>query len=319
MNSQKLFRLFPRASDECEDLRGIDIGPIYKAYLRTGSVHRAGKEFGISGDTVHQYLKKAGKKLRNANWSNAEIQLLRQAYADPSRVNVPALAQQLGRPYAGIACKAEELGLTSGRGHQVKRPETLQLMGRIISERWKKQGHPRGMAGKKHTQETKDKISEKGTGRIIPPEQILRSMKARVAKYGSMSPPRAGRGSWKASWREIGGQRIYARSRWEANYARYLQLLLDGGEILKWEHEPETFWFEGASEAPRSYLPDFRVTLEVGIFEYHEVKGWMDDVSKAKINRMAEYYPSITLVVRDKAWFKSNRKALSKLIPEWES
>ena len=51
--------------------------------------------------------------------------------------------------------------------------------------------------------------------------------------------------SWKAGWREIGGQRIYARSRWEANYARYLEWLRANGSIAKWEHEPETFWFEG--------------------------------------------------------------------------
>ena len=50
------------------------------------------------------------------------------------------------------------------------------------------------------------------------------------------------RGSWKASWHEVGNQRCFFRSRWEANYARYLEWLCSIGQIAKWEHEPQTFW-----------------------------------------------------------------------------
>ena len=91
--------------------------------------------------------------------------------------------------------------------------------------------------------------------------------------------------SCKSGWREIGGIRKYYRSRWEANYARYLEFLKVNGEIEKWEHEPETFWFEGIKRGVMSYLPDFRVTEKNGDIVFHEVKGWMDARSITKIKR----------------------------------
>jgi hypothetical protein len=67
--------------------------------------------------------------------------------------------------------------------------------------------------------------------------------------------------SWKSAWRTIGGVRKFFRSRWEANYARYLEFQKQHGLILGWQHEPETFWFEGVKRGTCSYLPDFKVTL----------------------------------------------------------
>jgi len=124
--------------------------------------------------------------------------------------------------------------------------------------------------------------------------------------------------SWKAGWAEVGGQRFYARSRWEANYARYLEFLRTNGEILKWEHEPETFWFAGIKRGCVSYLPDFRVTLRNGEIEYHEVKGWMDAASKTKIRRMAKYHPSVRLVVIDGARYRAISKTACRIVRGWE-
>lgn len=124
--------------------------------------------------------------------------------------------------------------------------------------------------------------------------------------------------SWGAGWREIGGQKIYARSRWEANYARYLEVLRLNNEIVQWEYEPETFWFMGIKRGVRSYLPDFKVTFKAGRIEFHEVKGWMDARSKTKIKRMAKYHPNIKLIVITEKWFSSNRLKLAGLIPDWE-
>lgn len=123
---------------------------------------------------------------------------------------------------------------------------------------------------------------------------------------------------FKADWREIGGQRAYFRSRWEANYARFLQWQVDRKMILAWEHEPETFWFEGIKRGVCSYLPDFKVTLASGAIEYHEVKGQMDARSKTKIKRMAKYHPKITLFVVDSKIYKQMAKLVCKVIPGWE-
>lgn len=126
-------------------------------------------------------------------------------------------------------------------------------------------------------------------------------------------------GVWKADWRVIGGIRKFYRSRWEANYARYLDWQKQNNLIRDWAHETETFWFEGIKRGCVSYLPDFRVTLLDGAVEYHEVKGWMDAPSKTKIRRMAKYHPNVILKVFDSKWYRANSGKLSKLLPEWES
>lgn len=120
-----------------------------------------------------------------------------------------------------------------------------------------------------------------------------------------------------AGWREIGSQRKYFRSKWEANYARYLEYLKQKGVVLAWLHEPDTFWFEGIKRGVNNYKPDFKITYLNGQEEYHEVKGFMDSKSKTKIKRMKKYFPEIKLIVVDQEWFK-NAKILKSLISDWE-
>lgn len=123
---------------------------------------------------------------------------------------------------------------------------------------------------------------------------------------------------WKSGWRVVGGKRRYFRSRWEANYARYLEWLRARGEIKSWEHEPRCFWFDAIKRGVRSYLPDFEVIENNDKVVYHEVKGWMDPKSKTKIKRMAKYYPDITLIVVGEKSYKSISSSVCKLIKDWE-
>ncbi len=122
--------------------------------------------------------------------------------------------------------------------------------------------------------------------------------------------------AWKQGWHEIGGKRHYYKSRWEVNYACYLEFLKKANEIVEWEYEPETFWFEGIKRGTCSYKPDFKVTWKDGHTDWHEVKGWMDPRSKTKIKRMAKYHPTVKLLVIDSAWFKAH-KNLNGFIPGW--
>ena len=124
--------------------------------------------------------------------------------------------------------------------------------------------------------------------------------------------------AWRAAWREIGGKKKFFRSRWEANYARYLQGLKERGEIVDWEHEPEVFWFKNIKRGVVSYLPDFRVDRPDGSREYHEVKGWMDARSKTKLKRMAKYHPQVKLVVVGAKPYKALEKQAGAAIPGWE-
>lgn len=121
-----------------------------------------------------------------------------------------------------------------------------------------------------------------------------------------------------AGWRTIAGRRNYYRSRWEANYARYLQWLKERGDIIEWAHEPRTYWFESIKRGVRSYLPDFEVTENNGKINLHEVKGWMDPRSKTKLKRMKKYYPEIEIILIDKPVYTSISKMCSRLIKGWE-
>lgn len=140
---------------------------------------------------------------------------------------------------------------------------------------------------------------------------------ATMAFYAASKP--APKRPDSAGWREIGGKRNYYRSRWEANYARYLEWLRERGEIESWEHEPKTFWFEAIKRGVRSYLPDFRVVTKSGSVEYHEVKGRMDQRSRTKISRMAKYHPGVSLLVIGKRSYLELHARLGRVVPGWES
>lgn len=123
----------------------------------------------------------------------------------------------------------------------------------------------------------------------------------------------------KSGWRTIGGKAKYYRSRWEANFACYLEWLKSIGEIKAWEHEPETFWFKGIKRGVVSYLPDFKVEENNGDIVYYEVKGYMDGRSRTKIKRMAKYYPEIKLAVIERRQYMEIQNKVGRLIKGWEA
>lgn len=125
--------------------------------------------------------------------------------------------------------------------------------------------------------------------------------------------------SWKAGWREVGPQRIFARSRWEANIARMLEFRRMAGDLISWEHEPVTFWFEKIRRGVRSYKPDFRI-IEKGREPYFiEVKGWMDARSKTTLRRMKKYHPAVVVDVIDSKRYAVIKKQLQHIVEGWES
>jgi len=93
---------------------------------------------------------------------------------------------------------------------------------------------------------------------------------------------------------------MFFRSKWEANYAIYLNFLMKQKEIKKWEYEKDMFLFDKIISGTRTYRPDFKVFNNNGKTEYHEVKGWMDAKSKTKLKRMKIYYPQIKMILIDK-------------------
>jgi hypothetical protein len=207
-------------------------------------------------------------------------------------------------------------------GKLIKTPEMREAISVRMQNQWKTKPHPKGMLGKKHSKESLAKISEASTKSNSKRtqaewrEMALKALKTRDAN-GTQWTQRM-KASWKAGWRNIGGYEKFYRSRWEANYARYLQFLKENGKITNWKHEPKTFWFDKIKRGCVSYLPDFLVIETDGSEAYHEVKGWMDDRSKTKIKRMKKYYPEVKLVVIDSKVYKSLSKSCSGLVPGWE-
>ena len=127
-----------------------------------------------------------------------------------------------------------------------------------------------------------------------------------------------GEKQFQSGWRTIGGQKCYFRSKWEANYARYLEFLKEYKKIKEWEHEPDTFWFESIKRGVRSYLPDFKVTQNDDSIYYVEVKGYMDSKSATKLKRMKKYYPEIEVRLVDGDNYKVLVKQLRYLVKDWE-
>lgn len=145
----------------------------------------------------------------------------------------------------------------------------------------------------------------------------LLQLQNKLQKYGNLAP-NVKRGSWRAGWREFGGRRHFFRSRWESNYARYLEWLKINKKIADWEYEPKTFWFDAIKRGVRSYKPDFLVTENDGTYCWHEVKGWMDDRSKTTLKRMAKYYPLEKILVIDKKQYRSIESKMSRILSGWE-
>lgn len=285
-------------------------------------------------------------KNKGTKWTEEEknevLNFIKGLNGEPYSLN--DLAKRVGRPRASVGGFISKSGLGdykrkgAGRyrnknGKAVKPPRFLgdAMALRAHQSAVKKNslaenGHPRGMAGKKHSEATKKVISEtsKSQWENKTKEQIItqgeKAVATKIAKYGTAAP--AFKGGENMYTRAKGGRRqdlgdMYFRSRWEANYARYLNFLVKHKEISRWEYEPDTYWFDKIKRGVRSYTPDFKVFSKEGRFEYHEVKGWMDDKSKTKLKRMLKYYPEHKIIIIGPKEYYSIAK-IKRMIDNWE-
>lgn len=125
-----------------------------------------------------------------------------------------------------------------------------------------------------------------------------------VGKYGNV----------KRGWYQIGSKKMFFRSKWEANYALYLNFLVKQKQIKKWEYEKDVFIFHKIQFGTRSYRPDFKIFNNNDSIEYYEIKGYMDAKSKTKLKRMAKYYPKIKLILIDSEGYKDIKNKIGKLL-----
>jgi endogenous inhibitor of DNA gyrase (YacG/DUF329 family) len=121
-------------------------------------------------------------------------------------------------------------------------------------------------------------------------------------------------GNITRGWYEVNGIKMFFRSKWEVNYAFYLNFLVRQKQIKKWEYEADVFVFEKIQFGTRSYRPDFKVTRIDGEIEYHEVKGWMTPKSKTQIKRMGIYFPEVNLIVVSRKEYGVICKQVGKML-----
>lgn len=206
-------------------------------------------------------------------------------------------------------------------------PEAMRR-GRELSKKLKsgERQHPRGMAGKHHSEETKRHLSEVHRKRNElglnvnrkPPTQKQRIEAAKRIHDRIRGATKAQMySSAKRGRRDDLGDTFF-RSRWEANYARYLNLLVQQKKIVRWEFEPDIFWFEAIRRGVRSYCPDFKIWGTDGSVYYDEVKGWMDAKSKTKLKRMKKYHPDVMVNVVGEKQYREIEKKLGGAIAGWE-
>jgi len=237
-----------------------------------------GNILGRTINSVRNKCHKQGLVQKENEWTDAQLDYLKESYSGvqySEDLPLDKVSQFIGKLKSNVCRKARQLGLTNiNREHKKKKKLRIPIfsskeeLSKHVSQRMKKwyeeNDHPRGTLGMKHTEETKIKISianktyfENAPAWKIE-DAILKAAKTRV-RNGTQPTMNRATASWGCGWRVIGGIRKYYRSKWEANYARYLEWLKSKGEIQGWLHEPETFWFDGIKRGCLSYLPDFRV------------------------------------------------------------
>lgn len=96
------------------------------------------------------------------------------------------------------------------------------------------------------------------------------------------------------------------KSTWEANYARILKLI--GVEFL---YESKTFSLSNGT----SYTPDFYIISEN---KYVEIKGYMHDKSRIKLDLFKKEYPLINLELVDSKKYSELQKQYKNQIANWE-
>ena len=289
-----------------------------------------GSAIGRSKNSVRNICSEKGWINRDLEWSAEDIAKLiswygREGAQGKDTLGLEDLAKQLGRLKSNVCRKARSLGLTL-KDRVLETRDAKEAMAER-SRRWiAENGHPRGALGIIHSAETRAKLGEKSRAAWVNMREMplilearrMKQAKTNLKRYGRAGPP-ATSNSYSRCRRGVRDDLgFFVRSRWEANYARYLKWLKQKGEITDWEYEPETFRFDGVTRGPYTYLPDFKVIETSGKIVFHEVKGWMDPASRNRLKRFSKFYPDVSLVVVDqKAYLEIERK-LSTVIPNWE-
>jgi len=184
-------------------------------------------------------------------------------------------------------------------GHKkyfIKHPEARKKISENTKKWIKENGHPKGFAGHLHSQKVREASSKRSLKFWANlTKEGAKKMKAKAYQTAIRNGSYLKRGGYSDC---RGGKRkdlnnTYFRSAWEANYARYLNLVKE-----KWQYEPRMFLYKDIIHGTRSYAPDFYLPKQD---RWIEVKGYFRPKAVTAIKRFKKYYPNefnkLTLVV----------------------
>jgi hypothetical protein len=297
-------------------------------YADVGNIWKVAELVGLSGQTICDRLDKIGVKRTGNNYLSDADKIRINEYYSTTPVQsfcLDDLASELGRTKQFICRQAKYLGLTN-QFRKVNDKDKAAISNRA-KEYLSKNPHPRGYLGHKHSPETRELIGVKSrvawnTSKTFGIGHM--SKEARQKRSDAVSKAASSRTASNHHTRAKGGKRsdigdIWFRSSWEANYARYLNVMIDMNIVEKWEFEPETFWFEKIKRGVRSYLPDFKVYYRNSDTPvYIEIKGWVQDKDKTKWKRMKKYHPHIVLEIVGQKEYEEIKRKWASSIPNWE-
>lgn len=311
----KIGRGYKKASDEA----------VKAAYAKAGSAKGASELLGMCKQSVHERLARLGVCMNADKFTDgddARIVAEYEAHADTGRLAV--LAQSMGRTKSSLARRARHLGLTD---RNRKKPYLSEGSSERQKAHLKEHGHPRGALGLVHSESARKAISASskrnwstwkafGTGPMS--EEGLRANSNRsLSRATHISSENCYSRAKRGKRADLGD--VFFRSKWEANYARYLNLLVQMKVVETWGYEPETFVFDGGPVGCRSYRPDFIVKRRnVAAPVYVEVKGWMDAKSKKKLALFKKHFPQHRLELVGEKEYDALTREWSSSIHGWE-
>ncbi len=314
-----------------------EVSYLKQAYKNGRAASEIARELGRTDRAVKNKAYKIGISKPIRIFTEKEKEILKEWYENhPDELNLKELAIQLNRTEAYLCKQAKLLNLTQFgrkpkktlkqsterlRKYSSEHPEQIKKALKLAQER--NRTNPPYRNPRKFTNEDRQKLSERTMAMWADPNSVFNSVEFKEKQSQRQHErmiERLRQNPTTNYSRGKGGKRadlnnMYFRSAWEANYARYLNLLLKQKLIYKWEYEPDTFYFEKIKRGTRSYTPDFKIwETEQSTPYYVEVKGWMDDKSKTKLKRMAKYYPKIKIELVCEQEYKEIKNKVGKLL-----
>lgn len=267
-------------------------------------------------------------------FSKDEIDEIERYYrSNQGIIDLNYLSEKLSRPKTSISRAARRMGLTrQDRPLSESVKHSLHITNEYFrdTEEYKnniyprqvallsyyaKNEHPKGMLGKHHTDATRTQMSKsrKALWADMSDDErnnLIANMKSGRIQHGAYHSSSNTYSRCHGGFRKDLG--CYFRSSWEANVARILTFL-----ELEWTYEPQRFVFQDSVDGIMSYCPDFHLgEIDVWI----EVKGWMDERSKIRLQKFEKEYPSefSKLLLIDEDIYKNLVSLFSDLISELE-